>query len=97
MLNKILITALLSLNGFAALHAGHRIQVNSNQAFCCGDYSKDKEKRKDLTPGALVCNGAEDRCVNREGNKESDSSILFSVFCEDSEDEQQLLSCKGCQ
>ena len=58
-----------------------------------------EESEKDLTPGAFVCNGKEDKCVKDEDNQEegSSSASLFSVFCDDHEDEIQLLACKDCQ
>jgi hypothetical protein len=54
-------------------------------------------KEKDLTPGALVCNGSEYHCT-KDGNKEeSVSSKLFSVFNDDKQDEENLLACKDCR
>lgn len=54
------------------------------------------ENEKDLTPGVLMCNSDESQCLKEEGQEESISSILFSVFCEDDQDEQKVLACKDC-
>lgn len=103
MLNKILFICSITFSCFAGLQAdatpAQRIRLNPNHSFqaCnCGD--EDKEGQKDLTPGALVCNESEDRCVNQNGdNEETSSSALFSVFCEDHQEDEKLLSCKDCQ
>lgn len=58
----------------------------------------NNEEQKDLTPGAMVCNGSENRCTKEEGHKEeTSSSPRFAVFCEDHQDEENLLACKDCQ
>lgn len=66
---------------------------NQSEKIAC----KEKEKNKVLTPGALVCNGSEDKCIKEGDQEESPSSSLFSVFCGDHEDEEKLLACKNCQ
>ena len=57
----------------------------------------NEENEKDLTPGVLICNGKEDKCF-KDGNDEEEtpSSILFSVFSDDKEDEANLIACKNC-
>lgn len=64
----------------------------------CGiiNIQANEENEKDLTPGVLVCNSDESQCSKEEGQEESISSILFSVFCEDDQDEQKVLACKDC-
>lgn len=52
---------------------------------------------KDLTPGVLVCNSSEGECLKEINQAESASSILFAVFCEDRQDEMNLLACKDCR
>ena len=101
MLNKTLFLA-LTVSCFAGLQADdevrtppQRIQLNSSYSLMVCDDVKE-EGQKDLTPGALVCNETEDRCTNEEGKtEETSSSALFSVFCDDSEEEVKL-SCKDC-
>lgn len=57
-----------------------------------------KKNRKNLTPGVLVCNGKEDKCIKEEDNdKEAPTADLFAVFCDDEQDELNLLACKDCQ
>lgn len=53
-------------------------------------------EEKDLTPGALVCDHSEAECTKDGDKEETASSNLFSVFC-DEKDEQNLLACKECQ
>ncbi len=57
---------------------------------------ENKDSKKDLTPGLLVCNGKEDKCVKNDEQGKSPSSILFSVFSADKQDEANLLACKDC-
>ncbi len=101
MLNKTLLLAALTVSCFAGLHADElripkRILLNSpNSLMVCEEVKQDVEK--DLTPGALVCNETEDRCINEErNNEETSSSALFAIFCDDQEEEVKL-SCKDCQ
>lgn len=54
-------------------------------------------EKKDLTPGALVCNEKEDKCTKDGEKKESPSSLLFAAFCNDHQDEQNLLACRNCR
>jgi hypothetical protein len=56
-----------------------------------------EENEKDLTPGVLVCNEEESKCFTNDEQEESPSSALFSLFCEDDEEEIQLLACKDCR
>ena len=101
MLNKTLFFA-LAISCFTGLHANNdelrhpkRIPLNSPPSLMVCEEVKE-EIQKDLTPGALVCNETEDRCTNEEGKtEETSSSALFSVFCDDSEEEVKL-SCKDC-
>lgn len=64
-----------------------------------GVYAADsiEKEEKDLSPGVLVCNGKEDKCTKEREQEESASSILFSAFCKDKEDEIKLLACKDCR
>lgn len=57
-----------------------------------------KKKQKDLNAGVLVCNGKEDKCIKTD-NKDNNApaSTLFADFCDDAQDEQNLLACKDCQ
>ncbi len=65
-------------------------------------FSEEKEEQvfacdeKDLTPGVLVCNSTEDQCTKDGDKEETASSLLFAIFCEDGQDEKNLLACKEC-
>lgn len=56
----------------------------------------NKNRQQNLTPGILVCNDEESKCLKFEKSKVSFSSILFSIFQKNSEDEVNLLACKNC-
>src|SRR4051794_40330072 len=101
MLKKILVTCALAVCGFIGLQATEQdippstpIEQNHEEN---QEIVANEESEKDLTPGALVCNGKEDKCLKDGDQEETPSSILFSVFCEDHEDEENLLACKDCQ
>ena len=97
MLNKFLIICSLTIGSLAGLHAEEELPPVQESNLACAK-CEHEEGQKDLTPGALVCNASEDRCVKEEGDKEeTSSSSLFAVFCEDHEDEENLLACKDCQ
>lgn len=69
-------------------------------AFCGvmnGQANEIEENETDLTPGVLVCNEEESKCLTSDEQEESPSDILFSVFCEEDEEEIQLLACKDCR
>lgn len=108
MLNKILIICSLTFTTFAGLQANEEISPQVGSAIenkrpartCnkCPKKGKKNGKKKDLSPGALVCNGSEDRCVKEKDNEETTtSSSLFTVFSDDQQDEENLIACKDCQ
>jgi hypothetical protein len=92
MLKNILVICTLAVCGIIGLQA---IEPNIPSSIPIDQNNERTEK--DLTPGALVCNGKEDKCVKDENRRETPSSLLFSVFCQDHQDEENLLACKDCQ
>lgn len=101
MLKKILVICTLAMCGIIGLQATEQdippsnpIEQNKkeNQQIIANE-----ETDKDLTPGTLVCNGKEDKCLKDEDQQETPSSILFSVFDKDQQDEKNLLACKDCR
>jgi hypothetical protein len=81
-----------------ACHEGEEDQIPEEILACKKEQPVcEKGKYKDLTPGALVCNGSEEECTKEGEKKESSSSHRFSVFCDDNHDEKNLLACKNCQ
>jgi hypothetical protein len=100
MLKRILITGAWVFCGIVGLQAEEEIlsapSIEQNRY----EHRKvvaDEESEKDLTPGALVCNGKEDKCSKEGDQEESRSSGLFSVFRDDHKDEENLLACKDCR
>lgn len=102
MLKKTLMIYVLAFCGIANLQAMQEevsfqpVKYNSekNQSMFANEEGKDE---KDFHPGVLVCNGKEDKCLKEGDQSEFSSSILFSVFLADHEDEINLLACKDCR
>ncbi len=99
MLKKILVgcsLAICAVSGLQAMEQDISPSTPLEQNSIEKQILANEESDKDLSPGALVCNGKEDKCTKEGDQEETSSSILFSVFCEDHEDEENLLACKDC-
>lgn len=103
MLNKFFIICSLTVGAIAGIQAYTTVPAanyeQATQAYACDKCGLcDKCGQRDLTPGILVCNQREDRCLNEEGdNTESASSHLFADFCDHQQEDDNLLACKDCQ
>lgn len=97
MLKKTFMIYTLAIFAVVGVNATIEQQINEEILKQTEEESQKVEGEKDLAPGLLVCNGKEDKCLKNDDQQESSSSILFSVFNEDDQDEMNLLACKDCR